>query len=200
MQKHANLFLMNTSGFLRRVWHWLKWPLLVLVALALVFVVLVVWRAQVLDGEDKTKADVERIHANKLVWSDINGELPLEPDPKENNATLAGVDSNVNGIRDDVERAIYLKYKDSKVVAVRMLQYAKELQMEFTEVHNSETLVAVIQEEGRGSVCILDTKKTDEVENLTFNTQVRKDARESFFRKYMTSYSLPNENFCDIIF
>jgi len=37
----------------------------------------------------------------------INGyTLPPEPDPKINNATLLGVDSNQNGIRDDVERWI----------------------------------------------------------------------------------------------
>jgi hypothetical protein len=37
----------------------------------------------------------------------INGiVVPLEPDPVVNNATLAGVDSNANGVRDDVERKI----------------------------------------------------------------------------------------------
>jgi hypothetical protein len=37
----------------------------------------------------------------------INGiSVPPEPDPVVNNATLAGVDSNNNGVRDDVERKI----------------------------------------------------------------------------------------------
>ena len=37
----------------------------------------------------------------------INGfTLPPEPDPKVNNATLLGVDTNHNGIRDDLERFI----------------------------------------------------------------------------------------------
>jgi hypothetical protein len=37
----------------------------------------------------------------------INGiAVPPEPDPVANNATLAGVDSNSNGVRDDVERQI----------------------------------------------------------------------------------------------
>jgi hypothetical protein len=41
----------------------------------------------------------------------INGHrLPPEPDPKINNATLLGVDSNNNGVRDDVERWIYKTY------------------------------------------------------------------------------------------
>ncbi len=36
--------------------------------------------------------------------------LPPEPDPAINNATLLGVDSNDNGVRDDVERWIYKTY------------------------------------------------------------------------------------------
>ena len=41
----------------------------------------------------------------------INGyELPPEPDPKINNSTLLGIDSNNNGVRDDVERWIYKTY------------------------------------------------------------------------------------------
>ncbi len=35
----------------------------------------------------------------------INGiVVPPEPDPVKNNATLAGIDSNSNGVRDDLER------------------------------------------------------------------------------------------------
>lgn len=36
--------------------------------------------------------------------------LPPEPDQKINNATLLGIDSNNNGVRDDVERWIYQTY------------------------------------------------------------------------------------------
>ncbi|GIT98511.1 hypothetical protein [Sulfurovum sp. TSL1] len=43
----------------------------------------------------------------------INGHiLPHEPDPTINNSTLLGIDSNNNGVRDDVERWIYETYKD----------------------------------------------------------------------------------------
>jgi len=190
----------NMKDFLRAVWRWARWPVYAALVLALMFVALVIWRMFVLADNDQTKVDVARIHANKLVWSDINGELPPEPDTAENNATLAGVDSNGNGIRDDVERAIYLKYKDTPRVAIAALQYAKELQMEFTEVRNSETLVAVIQEEGRGSLCILDNKIADSIEKMVVNTEQRKQYQEDILRKYMTSYSLFNTGECDITF
>jgi len=165
--------------------------------LAFLLAILVFWRARVLIGDDETNADVARIHETRLVWSDINGELPPEPDPVENNKTLVGVDSNSNGIRDDVERAIYLKHKDTKRVAIAMLQYAKELQMEFTEVYNSETLVAVLEEESRGYSCAYGNE--DEVKDLVFNTGTRKQYQEDILRKYMISWSIPNVKACDIL-
>ncbi len=40
----------------------------------------------------------------------INGHrLPPEPDPTINNSTLLGIDSNNNGVRDDVERLIIIE-------------------------------------------------------------------------------------------
>ena len=59
----------------------------------------------------------------------INGyTLPPEPDPAVNNATLLGVDSNGNGVRDDVERWIITHYaKDPqypKTKTAIAMQYA----------------------------------------------------------------------------
>ncbi len=187
------------KDFLRAVWRWVRWPLLVVGVLAVIFVALIIWRIFVLADNDQTKVDVARIHATKLAWSDINGTLPPEPDPVENNATLAGVDSNGNGIRDDVERAIYAKYKDNKKVAIAMLQYAKELQVEFMEVRNSETLIAVIQEQMRGFFCVGDKEKREEIEGLVFNNDKRLQFREEIRRKYMVSWGIPNVEKCDIL-
>ncbi|MCH9813496.1 MAG: Ig-like domain-containing protein [Epsilonproteobacteria bacterium] len=59
----------------------------------------------------------------------INGyTLPPEPDPKINNATLLGVDSNANGVRDDVERYVIKRYAQDpqypKTKTAIALQYA----------------------------------------------------------------------------
>lgn len=55
----------------------------------------------------------------------INGHtLPLEPDPKINNATLLGIDSNNNGVRDDVERWIYKTYKDKHPIHIDIAMQA----------------------------------------------------------------------------
>lgn len=185
---------MEMKQTLSTAWRYGRW---LLVGLFFLYALLVAWRYQALVERDKIDADVAAIHANKLTREDVFGDLPPEPDPAENNATLAGVDWNNNGIRDDVERAIYFKYQNSAKEAAPAFQYAKALQMEFTHVYNSPTLVAVIQEESRGSLCLLDDNRISEVEKLVFNTEPRKEAQKEIYRKYMTSYKLPNDG-CDL--
>ena len=81
----------------------------------------------------------------------MNGEhLPPPPDPAQVDATIEGVDANANGIRDDVELAIFERYPDSLKIRAAELQYAMALQMYLTEVFNSETLVAVILKDEHG--------------------------------------------------
>ena len=58
----------------------------------------------------------------------INGvSVPPEPDPVRNNSTIAGVDSNNNGVRDDVERkAAEISQNDTNknrtIVIAKMVQ------------------------------------------------------------------------------
>ncbi|MBC7836672.1 hypothetical protein H7X87_02735 [Acetobacteraceae bacterium] len=183
--------------FLIKIWRFLRWPLGILVVL---YVALVIYRIPAVGEKERTEEAVARIHASRLTMADVMGEhLPLPPNEEENNVTLAGIDNNQNGIRDDVELAIFAKYPSDARIRAAELQYAKELQMEFTEVFNSETLVAVIQEEDRGSLCIGDNdQQIHEVEDAVFNTDVRRQKREEVFDKYMTSYKLLNTEVCDI--
>ncbi len=183
-----NLFIV------KKVWGYVRWPLTIFI---IAFIVFIAWRVQVLYDKEATAEAVAAIHANKLTWADINGDLPAEPDVAANSATLAGIDSNQNGIRDDVERAIYNKYKSTPKVAIAMLQYAKALQMEFTHVTNSETLVAVMQEQGRGLSCALGYE--EEVKSLVFNNQERSNFREEVRAKFMTGYALSEGEDCDIV-
>jgi len=61
------------------------------------------------------KNSVEIIHGHTL---------PPEPDAVVNNSTLLGVDSNDNGVRDDVERWIYHTYKDKHPIHVDIAMQA----------------------------------------------------------------------------
>jgi len=66
------------------------------------------------DGNVTVQATLDGKTSNPVTLSiywEVNGHrLPPEPDPKVNNATLLGIDSNNNGVRDDVERWIYETY------------------------------------------------------------------------------------------
>jgi hypothetical protein len=65
---------------------------------------------------------------NITVYKEINGyRLPPEPDETLNNSTILGIDSNNNGVRDDVERKIYLTYKKA-IEQAYMMQGAKRFQ------------------------------------------------------------------------
>jgi hypothetical protein len=61
----------------------------------------------------------------------VNGfVLPPYPDPKINDSTLLGIDSNNNGVRDDVERWLIFKYKDDhRIVTEIGFQTARAAQI-----------------------------------------------------------------------
>ena len=63
----------------------------------------------------------------------INGyTLPPEPNSTMNNSTLFGIDSNKNGVRDDVERYIIMRFQGFENALVDRsiaLQYAKATQI-----------------------------------------------------------------------
>ncbi len=109
--------------------------------------------------------------------------LPPQPDSDLNNATLGGVDSNENGVRDDVERAIYKKY-DKKLHALALMQKAKFLQRTLVE---PITNAKIIREDSSKSIdCTIYLSRKDSsfqyvnfnqhinyIKDLTFNTVER---------------------------
>jgi len=71
----------------------------------------------------------------------INGHrLPPEPNEEENNATLEGIDVNDNGVRDDVERAIYTTYP-VKIRQQILMQTAKAHQLMLADPNGVENAV-----------------------------------------------------------
>lgn len=80
------------------------------------------------EGQTTIEAKYDRKTSEALavtVYKEINGyKLPPEPDPVVNDATLLGIDSNSNGVRDDVERKIIIKYVKPIEIEL-MMSYAK---------------------------------------------------------------------------
>ena len=83
------------------------------------------------EGTTTLSATVDNHTSNTIsitVYKEINGyKLPPEPDPTINNSTILGIDSNNNGVRDDVERKIFATY-DKAIEQAYMMQGAKKYQ------------------------------------------------------------------------
>ncbi len=76
-----------------------------------------------------TPAHAQSTTQRPLSQQTINGiAVPPEPDPTVNNATLIGVDSNNNGIRDDVERKIATWYSGNAARYEGAMRTARLLQ------------------------------------------------------------------------
>ncbi len=186
--------------FVVHVWRVARW---VLLAIAALYVADIVYAFPHDHQEHLDKAAVAKISAQRITQADVDGSiLPPPPEPSVADATLAGIDANDNGIRDDVELAIFTKYPTSSATSTTIrageLQYAMENQMEFTYASNSATLVAVIEQEGRGYLCLPNESQVKEVEDMVFNTAQRQDFRQDIYKRYMASFQLDTSDFCDL--
>lgn len=63
------------------------------------------------------------------VMTRADSETPLVADKALNDATLSGVDSDGNGVRDDIDRYITLKYPQSEKMRSSLSQYAKAIEI-----------------------------------------------------------------------
>lgn len=185
----------------------IKWAFLILLA---AYLALVIVRVFQMFAADKTEAQVAKIHATKLELSDVMGDN-LPPDPGAlADETLAGVDANENGIRDDVELAIFEKYPNSAKTRAVLLQYALALQMEFTQPMSNTTIATEIaREQSRGFECMGEilSRSSDTfdeendtlvkfVEEKEFNIEQRRNARDIFAGEVRSYSSL--DRICDI--
>ncbi len=167
----------------------------------------------------------KNISSNKIVKKQaykeeiINGyKLPPQPDPVINNSTLLGIDSNNNGVRDDVERALLFKYntkKDRIKLAVAM-QTAKAYQvviknpsngLNTKHILNAATYCDIyyiyVAKDIGDPYAYLESESPDKfLESIQFNTEER--IRANFHYNESLSgkvYSLPEDgtykSYCD---
>lgn len=160
----------------------------------------------------KTDEQVTKIHATKLTMDDVMGtNLPPAPGA-DADKTVAGIDANENGIRDDVELAIFKEYPDSAKTRAVLLQYALALQTQMTlPILNTETATAVVEDNySRALKCVWSissrddmdkfTKETDKNENFINERQINTESRKKYdsdFYKYVESYSMSRGG-CDV--
>ena len=196
-------------AILFRVWRFIRIPLGIILIL---FIGLVIYRIPVVLERQKTEEAVLRIHAQKITLDDVMGKN-LPPDPgADADKTVQGIDANRNGIRDDVELAIFKEYPDSAKTRAVLLQYALALQMEMTQkIVNKGTVTAVAEETSRAYSCVGKIlsradmskyiKESDKlrsfVKNKQINLEIRNKAQEAFYKK-IGSYGELSKGICDI--
>lgn len=187
----------------------LKWILIIILGL---YLILVIGRTFYFLSQDRTEAQIAVIHATRLTMDDVTGKF-LPPDPGERaDDTLEGVDMNENGIRDDVELAIFEKYPKSPKTRAALLQYALSLQMEFTQPFVNKGVVGeVANKQDRAIFCVADSmpvggesgvimameKYTKPIYEKQLNTIKRKDEHKKFY-SYLKSGRIDDSTSCDI--
>ncbi len=187
----------------------LKWTAIILVGL---FILAEITRLPFRLNEEKTVKQVAKIHATKLQLSDVMGEN-LPPDPSaEADKTVEGIDANQNGIRDDVELAIFKSYPNSAKTRAVLLQYALALQMEAVQpMVNSGTVGEVANKQDKAFFCVAEIVPTKGEDGVIigmekygkfllekqFNTELRKNKHKDFY-SYLKSGRIDDSVSCDL--
>ena len=109
---------------------------------------------------------------------DESMEVPL-PDPKKDNATIAGVDSDMDGIPDRIQRWINETYATKPNIKNGLKQYARSKQVDLLSVDNKELSIIATQKTFESSGCMVwinglkSFKKSDELISKFLNTPDR---------------------------
>ena len=121
--------------------------------------------------KERTDKQVEKIHATRLNLVVVMGKN-LPPVPSNPDSSIQGLDANTNGIRDDVELAIFKEYPNSAKTRAVLLQYALSLQMEMTQSRvNTGTVTAVAQVGDKASACIGESVPRTDCKNSVDTVQ-----------------------------
>jgi hypothetical protein len=185
----------------------------VIILLVIGAIVLVLnWKFD-LTGKKGVQEQIAKIHATKLTLADVMGDN-LPPDPgAAADATIAGIDANKNGIRDDVELAVFKAYPNSAKIRMPLLQYALSMQQQMTlNVVTKDTVTATVEDtESRASVCLWTLssrdnlekfiKETDYYEKFVKDLQLNNPSRINYLHNIIEgnlgSFGLSNDG-CDI--
>lgn len=120
--------------------------------------------------------------------SRLISQLPPEPGP-ENNRTLAGVDSDGDGVRDDIQRYILLNYEDDEAMRLVLLQTANVNQLKLTQAHDKEASRMNAIRSLRAIECSMYIggeeafKDTNKVTAMQINTRERSKAYDLFHQQ-----------------
>ncbi|MFT7433545.1 MAG: hypothetical protein ACI9TY_001180 [Alphaproteobacteria bacterium] len=110
-------------------------------------------------------------------------ELPPEPDKEVNDSTVEGVDSNANGIRDDIERANAFEFYGDK----RKLSVANEIariqREKIINIDDIDSLSKLHIDSAALITCKLKTLTLEEQSKLALRGKYESQNRIDFYKK-----------------
>jgi hypothetical protein len=123
------------------------------------FITIILITASLLFCNEKTAYSEDTVNPNATEVryngkdDDILAELP--PDPgEEGKLTLLGIDSDGDGVRDDIQRYIYFTYPNDELLRLGLTYYAKGFQDVLADADDSEASYAHSIEMSRHGECI----------------------------------------------
>lgn len=119
---------------------------------------------QVKDKKAQEHTYRSKYHDYVRVVIDDSVEVPW-PDPVKNNATISGVDSDNDGIRDDVQRFINLKYANNLKMKLAAKQFATYLQQVLLTIQDKQTNIEMMKKEINSYICWDGISPTDSNKN-----------------------------------
>lgn len=109
-------------------------------------------------------------------------EVPM-PDPKKNNATIAGIDSDNDGIRDDVQRWINEKMSNKpEKLKFAFKQYAIAVQLSITKSSEVDSSIPLILKTLKSQDCIYSIAE----ENNISDDEAERIRQEAMFIQFNT--------------
>ena len=135
------------------------------------------------DDDNESAPGSLSISVNIVAPEIMNGiTVPPEPPPELNNLTLAGIDANQNGVRDDVERVIAKQFGGTTDYPL-VIAYAKQYQLRLTTpipTQRASALAQVSQE-----LCAVENESNAarrfDMRSLVANNLSRKQANRAFY-------------------
>jgi len=120
------------------------------------------------------------------------GTGALPPDPGEaGKQTLLGIDSDNDGVRDDIQRWIYLTYPDNEKFRLGLSQYARGFQQILARGGDPEAVRRLAEQSMRDSECLFYIIDEDAV---AVNISRELDARVVNTRERSLAYLRYGEN------
>lgn len=156
----------------------------------------IIWPPSFLEVEVKAGKPKKALHSTlpvsyTFVSSTLN-DVPPEPGP-ENNLTISGVDSDGDGIRDDIQRYIAMSYPTNMAIRMALMDVAKSVQLILT---GAESKVASYQNMllfNKGFECTAYTIDDDPSELIGTIISKQNNTRErtkayALFHKQISGY------------